>query len=213
MFPRSRIIPLHKTTRLAKRLAQLSPNTTFAAQHMRCGRRFLRSRSRRRPRPGDDGLLRGNHADDNLQNLRHLCGRGHLFRRSDLRRNPDDERSLSGRHSGPLRCAVRCRRARMGCWLDWLAHRADDAVGDGHDQARRTVTNQPSAESTEGQAGPRPHSMDGDRIRLRNGFPRWVPRGGDDRLSRACRECMDDRSQTPEDVRALGLESKPEVLL
>ena len=29
--------------------------------------------------------------------------------------------------------------------------------------------------------GSRPHSMDGDRIRLRNGFPRWVPHRGDDR--------------------------------
>ena len=101
----------------------------------------------------------------------------------------------------------------MGCWVDWLAHRSDDAVGGGHDQARRTVTNQPSAESTEGQAGPRPHSMDGDRIRLRNGFPRWVPRRGHDCFSCARRERVADRPQTPEDVRALGLESKPEVLL
>ena len=101
----------------------------------------------------------------------------------------------------------------MGRRLDWLAHRSDDAVGGGHDQARRTVTNQPGAESTEGQAGPRPHNMDGDRIRLRNGFPRWVPRGGDDRLSNACRKCMADRSQTSQDVRAVGLKSEPEVLL
>jgi len=55
--------------------------------------------------------------------------------------------------------------------------------------------------------------MDGDRIRLRNGFPRWVPRGGHDRLSRARCQRVADRSQTPEDVRALGLESEPEVLL
>jgi hypothetical protein len=81
----------------------------------------------------------------------------------------------------------------MGRRLDWLAHRSDDAVGGGHDQARRTVTNQPSAESTEGQAGPRPHSMDGDRIRLRNGFPRGVPRGSADRLPLTRRERVADR--------------------
>jgi hypothetical protein len=33
-----------------------------------------------------------------------------------------------------------------GCRLDWFAHRADDAVGGGHDQARRTVTNQSGAQ-------------------------------------------------------------------
>ena len=38
-------------------------------------------------------------------------------------------RALSGRDSRPLRCAVRRRSSRMGRWLDWLAHRADDVGG------------------------------------------------------------------------------------
>jgi hypothetical protein len=33
----------------------------------------------------------------------------------------------------------------LGCWLDWLAHRSDDAVGGDHDQARRAVTDQSGA--------------------------------------------------------------------
>ena len=36
-------------------------------------------------------------------------------------------------------------RIGLGRWLDWLAHRADDAVGGGHDQARRAVTDQSGA--------------------------------------------------------------------
>ena len=44
----------------------------------------------RGPRPGNDGLLRGNHADDHLQNFRHLRRSRHLFRRIDLRRHPHD---------------------------------------------------------------------------------------------------------------------------
>jgi len=55
--------------------------------------------------------------------------------------------------------------------------------------------------------------MDGDPIRLGNGLPRWVPRRGDDRFPVACRRRMARRPQTSEDVRALGLEFEPEVLL
>ena len=55
--------------------------------------------------------------------------------------------------------------------------------------------------------------MDGDCIRLRNGFPRWVPRRGADRVSVTGRERMANRPQTSEDVRTLGLEFEPEVLL
>jgi len=77
--------------------------------------------------------------------------------------------------------------------MDRQFDRPNNAVGGGPDQAGRTVANQPGAESTEGQAGPRPHSMDGDRIRLRNGFPRWVPHGGDDRFPVSRRKCVADR--------------------
>ena len=53
---------------------------------------------------------------------------------------------VPGRHSRTLRRALRRWSPRLGCWLDWLAHRADDAVGGGHDQARRAVTNQSGAQ-------------------------------------------------------------------
>ena len=56
-------------------------------------------------------------------------------------------------------------------------------------------------------------SMDGDRIRLRNGFPRWVPRRGADRFPVAGHRRVARRPQTSEDVRTLGLEFEPEVLL
>jgi hypothetical protein len=85
-------------------------------------------------------------------------------------------RMMSGRFQdaipGLFRRAVWRRGSGMGCRMDRQSYRPDNAVGGVHDQARRTVTNQSGAESAEGQAGPRPHSMDGDRIRLRNGFPR-----------------------------------------
>jgi len=61
----------------------------------------------------------------------------------------------------------------MGRWLDRLANRPVD-VTVRHDQARRAVTNQSGHEQTESQIRPRPLSMDGDRFRNGNGFPRWV---------------------------------------
>ena len=62
----------------------------------------------------------------------------------------------------------------MGRWLDRPANRPVD-VTVRHDQARRTITNQSGHEQTERQIGPRPLSMDGDRFRIGDGFPRWVP--------------------------------------
>jgi hypothetical protein len=41
------------------------------------------------------------------------------------------------------------------------------------DHGEQTVTDQSSAEPSESQARSRPHSMDGDHIRLRNGLPSW----------------------------------------
>jgi len=41
---------------------------------------------------------------------------------------------------------------------------------------------------------------DGDRIRLRRGFPRGVPRSCNHQLYRTCRRSMGDRPQTPQDV-------------
>jgi len=81
------------------------------------------------------------------------------------------------------------------------------------DQARRAVTNQSSAESTKGQTWPRPLSMDGDRIRHGNGFPRWVPNAGDCQLSHIGRWRVAHRPQTPKDVPTLGPQPQPEVLL
>ena len=80
---------------------QSSPRNTYAVAHASCA-----LVCRRGPRPGNDGLLRGDHADDNLQNLRHLCGRGHLLRRTDLRRNPHDERPV---------CRTRFRDSSARC--------------------------------------------------------------------------------------------------
>src|ERR1700730_5257382 len=101
-------------------------------------RHFLREC---RPRTGNDGLLRSANAYGNVQDVRYLRGCCHLFRRFDLRRNTDDERSFPGRYSRSIRGAVRCRRTRMGRWLDRLANRPVD-VTVRHDQAGRTVTNQ-----------------------------------------------------------------------
>jgi len=50
-----------------------------------------------------------------------------------------------------------------------------------------------SAESTESQAWSRSYSMDGDRIRLRNGFPRWFSLVGDVGLPDACGRRMAHR--------------------
>ena len=69
-------------------------------------------------RPGNDGLFRSANAHGDVQDVRYLRGCCHLFRRFDLRRNSDDERSFPGCHSRSIRCAVRCRRTRMGRWLD-----------------------------------------------------------------------------------------------
>ena len=172
-----------------------------------------RCRQQRCPCPRNDGFLRSANAHGNLQNLRHLCRRRHLLRRLDLRRNPHDERTLSGRYSRPVRRAVRCRQCSDGARAG-LARSPDSRCEvHGHDQAGRTVTDQSSAESSESQARPRPHSMDGDRIRLRNGFPRWVSPAGDDGLPHACRGRMAHRPQTPKDVSTLGPEPQPEVLL
>ncbi len=76
--------------------------------------------------PRNDGFLRGSNAYGNVQNFRCLCGSCHLFRRTDLCRNTDDERPLSRCNSRLIRCAVWCRRTRMGCWLDWLTNRPID---------------------------------------------------------------------------------------
>ena len=59
---------------------------------------------------------------------------------------------------------------------------------------------------SESQARPRPYSMDGDRIRLRNGFPRWVSPAGDLQLPDAAVLRVAHRPQTPKDVPALGPE-------
>src|SRR5580692_140622 len=83
----------------------------------------------------------------------------------------------------------------------------------GHDQARRTVSNQSGAEQTEGQARTRPHRMDGDRIRLRNGFPRWVTNHRDNQLPDAPRWRMAHRPQTAKDVPTVGPEPQSEILL
>ena len=122
--------------------------------------------------------------------------------------------ALSGRYSGPLRRAVWCRSARLGSRLDSLSYRAVDVGGAcDHDQAGRTVTNQSGAESAEGQTWSRPLSMDGDRFRLRNGFPRRVSTAGDVGFPDACRRRMAHRPQTPKDVPTLGPEPQPEELL
>jgi DNA-binding transcriptional LysR family regulator len=64
-----------------------------------------------------------------FQNFRDLRGCCHLFRRADLRRNPHDERTFSRCYPRTLRCAVRCRSARLGSRLDWLSDRAVDVGG------------------------------------------------------------------------------------
>jgi len=73
----------------------------------------------RGPCPGNDGLLWRDHADDYLQNLRHLCGRSHLLRRTDLRRNSHDVGQVPGRHPRTLWRALWRWGPRLGCWLDW----------------------------------------------------------------------------------------------
>jgi len=55
--------------------------------------------------------------------------------------------------------------------------------------------------------------MDGDRLRLRNGFPRWVSLARNDSFPHARRRRVAHRSQTPKDVPTLGAEPRPEVLL
>jgi hypothetical protein len=56
------------------------------------------------------------------------AGRNHLLRQPDLRGHSDDERPLSRRDSGSLRSSVRCRRAGLRRWLDWISHRPADPV-------------------------------------------------------------------------------------
>ena len=65
----------------------------------------------------------------------------------------------------------------------------------------------------EGQTWPRPLSMDGDRIRHGNGFPRRVPNAGDRELSDDGGRSLAHRPQTPKDVPTLGPEPQPEELL
>jgi hypothetical protein len=67
----------------------------------------------------NDQLQRRSNLHVDSANFRHLCGRGRLLWRIDLRRNSHDERSFPRRYSRALRCAVRCRSARLGCRLDW----------------------------------------------------------------------------------------------
>ena len=100
----------------------------------------------------------------------------------------------------------------MGRWLDRLANRPVD-VTVRHDQARRAVTNQSGHEQTESQVGPRPLSMDGDRFRNGNGFPRWVANDCNHQFPHDGGRRMADRPQTSKDVPTLGPESQPEVLL
>ena len=52
--------------------------------------------------------------------------------------------------------------------------------------------------------------MDGDRIRERDGFPRWVSLAGDGELPDAGGRRMAHRPQTPKDVPTLGPEPQPE---
>jgi hypothetical protein len=100
----------------------------------------------------------------------------------------------------------------MGRWLDRLANRPVD-VTVRHDQTGRAVTNQSGHEQTESQIRPRPLSMDGDRFRNGNGFPRWVPNDRNHQFPNDGGRGMADRPQTPKDVPTLGPESRPEVLL
>jgi hypothetical protein len=82
-----------------------------------------------------------------------------------------------------------------------------------HDQAGRTVTYKSGVEQAPSQARTRPFGMDGDRIRLRNGFPRRVPNAGNPKLSNTRRRRMADRPQTPKDVSTVGPKPQPEELL
>jgi hypothetical protein len=122
MFRRSRVNLPH-TTHLAKRLAQHFSRQQLlhaARRHyadVRCSR--LRWHYQRCTRPGNDGLHRRNHADDDLQNFRNLRWRSHLLWRSDLRRHSDVERKVPRRHSGSFWRTVRSWRSRLGRWLDW----------------------------------------------------------------------------------------------
>lgn len=98
--------------------------------------------------------------------------------------------------------------------MDRVSDRTVDVGGDiDYDQAGRAVTDQSSVEQAEGQAWTRSYNMDGDGIRLRNGFPRWVSPAGDGGLSDARCQRVAHRAQTPEDVSALGPEPQPEELL
>ncbi len=72
----------------------------------------------RGPCPGNDGLLRGDHADVNLPHIRHLRWSGHLLRRSDFRWHPHDVRAVPGRHSRAFRRAVWSRSVGLGSRLD-----------------------------------------------------------------------------------------------
>ena len=100
----------------------------------------------------------------------------------------------------------------MGRWLDRLANRPVD-VTVRHDQTGRTITNQSGHEQTESQVRPRPLSMDGDRLRDGNGFPRWVPHAGNRQLSHDGGRSMACRPQTSQDVSALGSQPQPKELL
>jgi hypothetical protein len=82
-----------------------------------------------------------------------------------------------------------------------------------HDQAWRTVTDQPGYEQAQSQARARPLNMDGHCVCERNGFPRRVPNVGDAWISDDGDWRMADRPQTPKDVSAMGLEPQSEELL
>lgn len=97
--------------------------------------------------------------------------------------------------------------------MDWLTNRTVDVGVTSHDQAGRTVTNQSGVEPAKGQVGPRPLSVDGDRIRHGNGFPRGVPDAGDLELSNDGGRSLAHRPQTPKDVSTVGPQPRPEELL
>src|SRR5271170_5067411 len=187
------------------------PQSSVRPPHSRDGSYAHSSHIReRRPRARDDGLLRSTNTYGNFQDFRCVRRRSHLLRWPNLRWHSDDEWSLSRCNSRSIRCAVWSWRTRVGCWLDWLTYRPVNVSCHAHNQAGRAVTNQSSAEQTKGQARPRPLSMDGDRIRHGNGFPRRVPNDCHFQFPDDGGRCMAHRPQTPEDVPTMGPEPQPE---
>ena len=127
-------------------------------------------------------------------------------------------RMMTGRFQdaipGSVRRVVRRRRSWLGCWLDWLSHRAVDVEAVMHTPKRgEPLPINPALNRPRAKLGLELSTWMVIVFVTGNGFPRWVPIAGDSQLPNTCSGRVVDRPQTPKDVPALGSRPRPEVLL